>query len=96
MRATIQITNDHTALIGGVEHRPTSVQGEARNPFTLGPECTFEYVVSDLMGPTILVFDSQGDPLYGVNVRRPGMYVIDEQSHTYVNIPIQPREPVHT
>ena len=93
MRATIQITENGTAFIGGEEHHATQ-PGESRNPFLMrDTDCTLEYVQSELLGPTILVADGQGRPLYGINVRRPGMYVVDENGHTYVDVPIPATEP---
>lgn len=98
MQAIIHVDKSGMVRIRGMEDRelePTHA-GDARNPITLGPECTFEFIQSKLLGQAIIVFDDQGNPLYGVSVKRPGMYVLDEHGHTYAEVEVPTREPALT
>ncbi len=92
MRVTIRVEETGLVRIKDTEIHPTP-RGGSRHPFMLGPECTLEYVRSDLLGLTIVVADGEGRPLYAVNVGRPGIYIIDEHGHTYVEVNVASEEP---
>lgn len=94
MRANVKVDESGTVRVGDIvlsPHYLRSPEGP-REPMTLGPGYTFECTQSDLLGRAIVVYDGEGDPIYGFSIWRPGFYILDEHSFTYVDMDIPTQE----
>lgn len=91
MRFNIQANGDDTITVCGETLHPTE-PGESPHPIVPNRSgysidyITMEYVRTELLGPTILVKEGQGNTLYAINANRlgRGVYVLDDHGHTFV------------